>query len=122
MFATLTLGPLLLAQAATAVMVEQQYEQLDVAYEELAGGDPAAAVVELDAELQAHPGDPAVLINLGTAHSMLGNYERAEFYYRAAREARDSYQMELADGRWVDSRDAARLALASVELQALASR
>lgn len=122
MFATLTLGPLLLAQAATAVMVEQQYEVLDVAYGELAGGDPAAALVELEAELQANPGDPAVLINLGTAHSLLGNYERAEFYYRAARETSVAYEMELAGGRWLDSRDVARLALASVELEALASR
>jgi len=122
MFATLTLGSLLAAQAVTAVMVEQQHEQLDVAYRELAAGDAATAVTELEAELQDHPGDPAILINLGTAHSMLGNYERAEFYYHAARESQDSYRLELADGRWVDSRDAARLALATVELRALAAR
>ena len=122
MFATLTLAPLLLAQAATATMVEQQYEQLDVAYEELVSGDAAAAVAELELALEENPGDPAVLINLGTAHSLLGNYERAEFYYRAARETRVSYNLELASGRWLDSRDAARLALASVQLEALAAR
>ncbi|MBH5321766.1 tetratricopeptide repeat protein [Aurantiacibacter sediminis] len=109
-------------QAVTAEMVEQQYETREVAFEQLIEGDAAAAVTRLEAELEANPGDPAILINLGSAHAQLGNYEQAEAYYQAARDSDEEYQLELANGRWLDSRDAARLALASVEFEALASR
>ncbi|KLE34916.1 hypothetical protein AAW00_10870 [Aurantiacibacter luteus] len=109
-------------QSVTAVMVDQQVERQDVAYEQLVAGQTEAAVAELEARLLDHPGDPALLINLGSAWSQLGNAERAEYYYRLARDADETYELELADGRWIDSRDAARLALASVELRALASR
>ncbi|GGD65615.1 hypothetical protein GRI62_11175 [Erythrobacter arachoides] len=122
MLATLALAPLLFAQAVTSVMVEQQYEQRDVAFAELAAGDAPAAIAALEAELAQHPDDPALLINLGSAWSRAGNAERAEFYYRAARDTDQRYNLELADGRWIDSRDAAQLALASVELRALAAR
>lgn len=122
MFATLAFAPLMLAQAATAHMVEQQYETRDVAYEELVQGDAEGALAELEAALAENPGDPAILINLGSAHSALGNLERAEFYYNAARSSSETYQLELANGRWMDSREAASLALASVELRALAAR
>lgn len=122
MFATLVFAPMMLAQAATAHMVEQQYETRDVAYEQLVEGDAAEAVSILEAALLENPDDPAILINLGSAHSALGNLERAEFYYNAARDSHQEYRLELANGRWMDSREAATLALASVELQALAAR
>jgi len=122
MFATLVVAPLMMAQAATAQMVEQNYERVDVAYEELVAGDAEAAVLQLEAELAEHGGNPALLINLGSAYAQLGNYERAKFYYRAARDCEEQYQLELANGRWLDSRDAATLALATVELEALAAR
>ncbi|KLI62996.1 hypothetical protein [Aurantiacibacter marinus] len=122
MIATLALAPLFLAQAVTGHMVEQEYETVDVAYEELSEGDAEAAVVQLEAELAEHGGHPALFINLGSAYARLGNVDRAEFYYRAAQDCDEEYQMELADGRWMDSRDVARLALATVELEALAVR
>lgn len=122
MFATLAIAPLLLAQAATANMVEAEYETQDVAYEELMQGDAQEAIVQLEGELQQNPGDPALLINLGSAHAALGNLERAEFYYREARDSDEIYELELANGRWLDSRDAATLALANVEFQALAAK
>ena len=122
MLATLAAAPLFLAQAATSVMVEQQYETRDVAYEELVGGDNAAAIAALEGALAENPADPAILINLGTAHARMGNYERAAFYFNAARESDVQYDLELAGGRWLDSRDAATLALSSVQLEALAAR
>ncbi|MDF1834878.1 MAG: tetratricopeptide repeat protein [Alteraurantiacibacter sp. bin_em_oilr2.035] len=122
MLTTLVFAPLMLAQAATAHMVEQEYEIREVAYEELLAGDDAAAITVLEAELAQNPGDPAVLINLGAAYARIGNWERAEHYYSTARDGQREYQLELANGRWLDSRDAARLALASVELEALAAR
>ncbi|WP_340588779.1 tetratricopeptide repeat protein [Erythrobacter alti] len=122
MFATLAFAPLVLAQAATAQMVEQNYETVDVAYEELAEGDAAAAVAQLEAELAEHGGHPALYINLGSAHAQLGNFERAGFYYGEARDCEEEYEVEMANGRWLGSREVARLALATVELEALAAR
>lgn len=122
MLTTLTIAPLLLAQAATAQMVDQQYEAHDVAYEELLDGDAETAVAALEADLAENGGHPALYINLGSAHARLGNVERAEFFYRTARDCEEVYQMEMADGRWMDSREVASLALASVELEALAAR
>ena len=122
MLATLIAAPLLFAQSATAVMVKQEYETRDVAFGELTEGDPQVALAQLEAALADNPGDPAILINLGAAHARLGNFERAEFFYRAARESTEQYELELADGRWLDSREAATLALASVQLEALAAR
>ncbi|MDE1467594.1 tetratricopeptide repeat protein [Aurantiacibacter sp. D1-12] len=122
MFATLIAAPMLLAQSATAQMVEQNYETREVAFEELLEGDARAAIAQLEAELEANPGDPAVLINLGSAHAQLGEFERAQAYYRQARDCEEGYELELANGRWLHSRDAATLALATVEFEALAAR
>ena len=55
--------------------------------------------------------DPAALINLGTANARLGRPDAALDHYRAALVSRQRYDLELADGRWVDSRAAARLAI-----------
>lgn len=122
MFATLAIAPLLMAQSATALMVEQEYEVQEVAYEELMSGDANAAVIALEAELESNPGDPAILINLGSAHMQLGHVEQAQAYYRAARDSDDGYELELADGRWMYSSEAASLALATVEFEEFASR
>ncbi len=122
MFATLIAAPMLLAQSATAQMVEQNYETREVAFDELIEGNAQAAITRLEAELEANPGDPAVLINLGTAHLQAGNFDRAQAYYRQARDCEDGYELELADGRWLHSSEAAALALATVEFEALAAR
>ena len=122
MFATLMIAPLLMVQDPTAAMVQQNRETREVAHAELMRGDAEAALIELEAQLERYPGDPAILINLGATHTMLENYERAEFYYRAAQQAEESYELELADGRWVDSRAAATMALGSVEVLALNER
>ena len=122
MLASLVLASMAMTQDPTAVMVEQQYETRAVAYDQLVEGDYDAAIAELEEELADNPGDPAILINLGSAHAAAGNLERAEFYYTAARETDEHYELELADGRWIDSREAAALASATVEVEALAAR
>ena len=122
MFATLILAPLMLAQTATEQMVEQNYEKREVAFEELLEGDARSAIAVLEAELEDNPGDPAILINLGSAHASLGEWEQAEAYYRQARDGEEGYELELANGRWLHSSEAAALALATVEFEALAAR
>ena len=122
MLATFVFAPLLMAQAVTTDIVEQQVETRDVAYEEMVAGEFGAAIALLEDALEDHPGDPAILINLGSAHSALGNWDTAQTYYRAARLSDEHYEMELADGRWLDSRDVAAMAMGAVEVRSLASR
>ncbi|BBC71957.1 conserved hypothetical protein [Altererythrobacter sp. B11] len=108
---------LLVAQAMTVspAFETAQLEQKDAAYEQVAAGDARAAIAQLQAELRSEPEDPALLINLGTAYRQTGDLERAAGAYRAAIDSRTRYKLELADGRWVDSRHAARQALSQLE-------
>ncbi|WAT17550.1 tetratricopeptide repeat protein [Aurantiacibacter sp. MUD11] len=115
MFAT-ALAVLMAAQMGpTATMVEQESETRDVAYESVAAGDMQTAIANLEAARAENPGDPALLINLGAAYAATGDFARAEEAYRAAIASNDRYELELADGQWIDSRRAARLALLSLE-------
>ena len=57
-------------------------------------------------------GDPLALINLGTAYKMLGQKDRAAKLYRSAVASDERYDVQLSDGRWIDSRRAATLAMA----------
>jgi tetratricopeptide (TPR) repeat protein len=59
--------------------------------------------------------DPAALINLGAAYARLGQKDRALAMFRAAIASPERYDLQLADGRWMDSRAAARLAAGALE-------
>lgn len=103
------------AIAPTAAIAEQQMqpEQMDVAFEQLVAGDSAEAIEELQSSEYAN--DPARLINLGTAHAQAGDYQKAAKFFRASLASDTQYRLELADGSWMDSRQAARLALANLD-------
>ncbi|MFA7601825.1 MAG: tetratricopeptide repeat protein [Novosphingobium sp.] len=109
MTATLILAGLLLTQ--TAVPAEPQagtVERTDVAYEAMTQGRTDDAI----AQLRAKAGDdPAALINLGTAYARKGMRHEALECYNAAMAA-ERYDLQLADGSWMDSREAARIAAA----------
>ena len=108
------LSAMLLAQATPPAMMESTEAsptQRDAAYEELVSGDTDAAISRLEAGLVDNPDDPALLINLGSAWAARGDKDRAAQYYRAAARSDVRYRLELANGDWVDSRTAARLAL-----------
>ena len=110
MAATLVIAGLMLAQAASGITVEAQ--QIDrVGYQALAAGRPDLAIQRISADPVANADDPAALINLGTAYARTGDHAAARASYRAALVSRDRYDLELADGRWLDSRAAARLAI-----------
>ena len=117
---TLALGALLAAQAGPAILTDDAITETSVAYEQLAAGETQAAIARLEAARTENPDDPALLINLGSAYAQAGNRERAAECYRAAIASDVRYRLELADGSWVDSRHAARVALASLEGSALA--
>jgi tetratricopeptide (TPR) repeat protein len=86
----------------------------DVAYTELTSGNADAAVRKLENGAGAES-DPAVLINLGTAYAKQGATDKALAAFRAAVASRDRYDLELADGSWMDSREAARVALGNLQ-------
>ena len=121
MMVNLALAALLFAQAGSmAVVDEPVLEQRDVAYETLVTGEARTAVATLEALRTENPNDPALLINLGSAYVAIGDLERAEESYRAAAASDVRYQLELADGSWVDSRRAARTALLALEQSRMA--
>lgn len=67
--------------------------------------------------------DAAVLINRGSAYARAGQNARALESYLSAMASDRQYEVRLADGRWMDSRRAARKAAdALVQRQALALR
>jgi tetratricopeptide (TPR) repeat protein len=113
MTATLILAGALFAQsAAPAEPQAGQMEQADVAYQEMTHGQTDAAI----ASLRAKAGDdPAALINLGTAYARKGMRAEALACFNAAMNSDNRYELQLADGSWMDSRRAARMAAMRLE-------
>lgn len=93
-------------------------EQKEVAYQDLSQGLTERAIVMLEARLLQDPNDPALLINLGYAYARQGKLQRAAAAYRAAMTSETRYELETSDGKWLDSRKAARTALQSLESSA----
>lgn len=110
---SLALAGLLMAQAAQpAITVESSRDDYGVGYRELMAGDATGAVERIRSNRAIDADDPAAQINLGTAQARLGNSAAARAHFVTALSSRDRYDLELADGRWMDSRATARLALA----------
>jgi len=123
MAALATLVGLVLAQAspATTMTVEGAHQDrggpdwVDVGFAELATGRPAAAIARIRDNGALDVDDPAALINLGSAHARVGQRQRAERFYKAAIISSTRYDLQLSDGRWMDSRSAAREAIAALQ-------
>lgn len=112
MSATLMIAGLLLSQAAP--LTEPQVggiENVDVAYQAMSDGRTDAAIEQLRATAG---NDPAALINLGTAYARKGMRREAMECYNAAMAA-DRFELQLADGSWVDSRRLAQIAVARLD-------
>jgi uncharacterized protein HemY len=113
MSATLVLAALAAAAQLTSTPGAEPMtiEQREVAYDDIAAGRNEEAIRAIEARLAADPDDPALLINLGAACARRGDAQRAAAAFKAAIDSDTSYQLELADGSWTDSRHAARRAL-----------
>lgn len=94
---------------------ESDLSPLSVAYEELRAGQNQAAVARLTGETTLDARDPSRLINLGTAYARLGRTDDAAAAYDAAITSPIRYDVELAGGDYMDSRWAARTALANLK-------
>lgn len=118
-------GALLSQTALPAAELTIRAERVDVAYEELAQGRSEAAVSRILNSDAHRASDPAALINLGTAYARMGRTAQARECFERAIASRERYDLELADGKWMDSRKAARTArvmLQRRETIALAAR
>ena len=96
--------------------------ETDAAYRQMAAGETEEAIAHLERELERRPGDPSLLINLGTAYFRANRLEDARAAFRQAAVSEERYRVELADGSWEDSRKVARLALDSLDRSALAAK
>lgn len=103
-------GALLAQSAGPIITVEGSVDRVDVGYEELSQNQPEAAIARIQGNKRLESDDPAALINLGAAEVRLGRLAEARSHYRAAMISPERYDLELADGRWMDSRRAARIA------------
>ena len=101
--------------AGSAVTVEAGTDRVDVGYEELRNGNPDAAIARIKGNKTLEYNDPAALINLGTAYARLGRKSDAHAAYAAAILSTERYDLQLSGGEWIDSRDAARLAIHYLE-------
>ena len=113
----MSLSAIILAAAAASQSVPAPAlpaEVTDVAYTELKAGNADAAVRKLE-EVAGQVRDPAVLINLGTAYARQGATDKALAAFRAAIASPERYDLELADGSWMDSRELARAALGKLQ-------
>jgi cytochrome c-type biogenesis protein CcmH/NrfG len=117
MSATLVLSALALAAQLTSTPGAEptSIEQHEVAYQEIATGHPDDAIRAIEARLATDPDDPALLINLGAAYARKGDAARAAKAFQAAIDSDTRYELELADGTWTDSRQAARRALDTLQ-------
>lgn len=112
MTGTLLIAATLLGQMLVTAPADTDH--VDVAYGELVNGQPTAAIARINANSSLDADDPAALINLGAAYAMLGEKAKAGTYYRAAIASDARYDLQLADGSWMDSRRAARKAAAAL--------
>ncbi|MEZ4703516.1 MAG: tetratricopeptide repeat protein [Rhodothermales bacterium] len=111
MIVSLLAASALFAQSADQIAnAGASVERVDVAYEELMAERNREAVEHILASPLDDEGDPAALINLGTAYARLGETEKALHCFETAINSDTRYMLELSDGTWMDSRRAARKA------------
>lgn len=109
---TAVFASVLLAQTPAALATDGPVrDSVDVAYQDLSTGRAEEALRKLEAGGAARSDDPATLINLAAAYAATGRSDKALLAYRAAINSRERYDLQLADGTWADSRDAARMAM-----------
>lgn len=103
------------AQAEPVLNGEVAYPQKAIGYDALVAGDNERAISDmLSGNVSRH--DPAFLLNLGQAYARSGRVSEARELFRMAARKREDVDLVLADGRVVNSKLAARQALATVQV------
>lgn len=109
MFVSALTGVLIVTATPSVPNDDGAVERMEVGYAELVSGQPEAAITRIRANLQK--GDPTALINLAAANARLGRPDDARRLLHDARYNAERFDVQLADGSWVDSRFAARIAM-----------
>lgn len=120
---TLLMAAALIGGASAAAANEPivvQAGSVATGYQLLMAGKTRSAIDELQRVSERN--DPTRLINLGTAHARMGEWDEAKSHYRAAMRSDQRSEIELSNGEWMDSRAAARLALRRLSAYQLALR
>ena len=99
-----------LASAATAQQSETGYPKGALASEAIAAAEYAKAEAQLREEFRVPRDDPARLINFGHVLLKTGRHAEAARIFRQVEQS-EGVELILADGRVMNSREAARRAL-----------
>jgi Flp pilus assembly protein TadD len=105
------------AHAQPTMNIETAYPKGSIGYEALLKGDNAQAVSQILTSAQVSRHDPAKLLNLGRAYARMGRMEEASNMFAAAMQSRDTVDLVLADGRVMNSKDAARKAYVGLQMR-----
>ena len=87
------------------------YAKGALGYDALVAGQNDVALQQLEAAEKVDASDPARLINLGQVYARMGRTGDAARMFMAALKSDRHFDLVLANGEVVDSRDAAGLAL-----------
>lgn len=109
------------AQAQSPKSGEIGYSLGSLGYDALVAGDNDRAIAQILADEKISRNDPARLINLGQAYARTGRTAEASQLFVAVIESRNEADLILADGSVMNSKDAARKALAKLQSR-MASR
>ena len=109
------------AHAAPNASGEIGYPKGSIGYDALVAGENDRAISQMMTNDRVSRNDPAKLINLGQAYARTGRTAEAEQLFNAAIQSRDDVDLILANGTVMNSKEAARLALAKLRMR-VASR
>lgn len=105
------------AHAEPNMTGEIAYPADTIGYEALMRGDNERAVSQILNSNKISRDDPAKLLNLGRAYARMGRTDEAAVMFAAAMKSKDSVDLVLADGRVMNSKDAARKAYANLQMR-----
>ena len=109
------------ANAQPPASGEIGYSRGSLGYDALIAGDNDRAIAQIMANEKVSRNDPARLINLGQAYARTGRTSEAAQLFVTAIESRDQIDLILADGTVMNSKEAAKQALAKLQSR-IASR
>ena len=105
------------AHAQPTMNGETAYPKGSIGYEALVKGDNERAVSQILTSAQVSRHDPAKLLNLGSAYARMGRIAEASAMFATVMQSRDSVDLVLADGRVMNSKDAARKAYTGLQMR-----
>lgn len=103
------------AHAAPENSDEVRYPVGSIGYDALVAGDNERAITQITSSNRVSRHDPAKLINLGQAYARTGRTAEAAVLFETAMASREHFDLVLANGSVIGSKEAARRALASLQ-------